>query len=141
MKCKCGRVFRAAQKPAEAELVNSGMAEVQSTDPLAMPFENAPNQQNISSAKFQTRYDQPKKFQNKSENKAPPRKNPHKSILVPSRSNTSFFDGPIIAGLGMMLVATVWFSVGLYAGVIFFYPPVLFILGLGSMAKGLFEGI
>ncbi len=46
-------------------------------------------------------------------------------------------NGGVLAGLGMMAGAAVWFVVGLSAGYIFFYPPVLFILGLASFFKGL----
>ena len=37
----------------------------------------------------------------------------------------------------MILGAVVWFGVGLAGGVIFFYPPVLFVLGLVAVVKGL----
>ena len=43
----------------------------------------------------------------------------------------------IIAGVLMMVIAVVWFVVGLFAGWIFFYPPILFILGLVAVGKGL----
>ena len=43
-----------------------------------------------------------------------------------------------LAGLGMMIGAAVWFVVGLMGGVIFFYPPVLFILGFFTFLKGVF---
>ena len=39
----------------------------------------------------------------------------------------------------MMVGAAVWFFVGLAAGIIFFYPPVLFVLGIISFFKGLFS--
>jgi hypothetical protein len=45
--------------------------------------------------------------------------------------------GGVIAGLFMMLGAVVWLVVGLYFGWLFFYPPVLFIIGLISLIKGL----
>jgi hypothetical protein len=52
--------------------------------------------------------------------------------------------GGINAGVGggilMMLIAVVWFVVGLAAGIIFFYPPILFILGLVAFFKGLAGG-
>jgi hypothetical protein len=46
--------------------------------------------------------------------------------------------GPMVAGILMMVGAAVWFFAGLAAGVIFFYPPVLFVLGIISFFKGLF---
>jgi hypothetical protein len=42
----------------------------------------------------------------------------------------------IVTGLLMMVGAAVWFFVGLEAGIIFFYPPILFVLGLGTMIQG-----
>jgi hypothetical protein len=42
----------------------------------------------------------------------------------------------IIAGLLMMAGAAVWFFLGLAAGIIYFYPPVLFVLGVGAVIRG-----
>jgi hypothetical protein len=36
-----------------------------------------------------------------------------------------------------MVIAVIWFVVGLAGGIIFFYPPVLFIIGLVALCKGL----
>ena len=55
-----------------------------------------------------------------------------------NNSEGSFFNGAVISGLGMMAGAAIWFFVGLQNGVIFFYPPVLFVFGLISFAKGCF---
>jgi F0F1-type ATP synthase assembly protein I len=41
-------------------------------------------------------------------------------------------------GILMMVGAAVWFVVGLMGDTIFFYPPVLFVLGIISFFKGLF---
>jgi hypothetical protein len=43
----------------------------------------------------------------------------------------------VIGGLLMMVVAVVWFVVGYAGGRIFFYPPILFIIGLVAAGKGL----
>lgn len=45
--------------------------------------------------------------------------------------------GTIFAGIGMIVGAIIWFVVGLAAGRIFFYPPVLFVLGIISLVKGI----
>lgn len=47
--------------------------------------------------------------------------------------------GPAVAtGIAMMVGAVLWFVVGFYAlDRIFFYPPVLFVLGIVSVGKGL----
>jgi hypothetical protein len=42
----------------------------------------------------------------------------------------------IWGGVGMMVGAVVWFVVGWMAGRIFFYPPILFVLGIVAVAKG-----
>jgi hypothetical protein len=42
----------------------------------------------------------------------------------------------IVGGILMMLIAIIWFVVGLAGGVIFFYPPVLLVIGLFAMIKG-----
>ena len=42
----------------------------------------------------------------------------------------------IISGLLMMGGAVVWFVVGFYFGWIYLTPPVLFVLGIGSVIRG-----
>ena len=44
--------------------------------------------------------------------------------------------GSVMGGILMMIGAVVWFVVGLSAGYIYFYPPILFIFGLISTIKG-----
>jgi len=44
----------------------------------------------------------------------------------------------VVGGLLTILIAAVWFVVGLPAGYIFFYPPILLIAGLISLVNGLF---
>ena len=46
-------------------------------------------------------------------------------------------NGGVIGGCLAMLLAVVWFFGGLAAGFIFFYPPVLFVIGLISCARAL----
>ncbi len=47
--------------------------------------------------------------------------------------------GTIGSGILMMVGAVVWFVVGLACGIIFFYPPILFILGLVQVFRGIFS--
>jgi len=50
-------------------------------------------------------------------------------------------DAGMMGGLGMMALAVVWFLVGFFClNRIFFYPPILFIIGLIGFIKGLFTG-
>lgn len=46
----------------------------------------------------------------------------------------------VVGGLLMMAIAVVWFVGGLMAGWIFFYPPILFIIGLIALFKGMLDG-
>jgi hypothetical protein len=43
----------------------------------------------------------------------------------------------VIGGVLMMVIAVVWFVVGLHLGWIFFYPPILFVIGIAAFIKGL----
>ncbi|MFO1003686.1 MAG: hypothetical protein U0936_25425 [Planctomycetaceae bacterium] len=55
-----------------------------------------------------------------------------------SRSGSGANWGAMGTGILMMVGAVVWFVVGLMGDRIFFYPPVLFVLGIISFFKGLF---
>jgi Zn ribbon nucleic-acid-binding protein len=46
----------------------------------------------------------------------------------------------MLGGLLLMVIAAVWFVAGLAGDIIFFYPPVLFVIGLVGFLKGLFTG-
>lgn len=46
-------------------------------------------------------------------------------------------NGSLWGGIGMMVLAVVWFVGGLFFDIIFFYPPILFIIGLIAFVKGL----
>ena len=43
------------------------------------------------------------------------------------------------AGILMMIGAIVWFVAGLFADIIFFYPPILFVLGIIATFRGAFQ--
>jgi hypothetical protein len=38
-------------------------------------------------------------------------------------------------------VSAIWFFGGLAFGVIFFYPPILFVIGIGVLLKGIFGSL
>lgn len=46
----------------------------------------------------------------------------------------------VLGGVVMMAIAVVWFGLGWMAGYIFFYPPILFAIGLFGLLKGLLTG-
>src|SRR4029079_2605600 len=50
------------------------------------------------------------------------------------------WDAGMLGGLAMMAIAVVWFVLGLACGYIFFYPPILFVLGVIGFVKGLMTG-
>ena len=57
-----------------------------------------------------------------------------------SQQGSSFTNKGTLSGIAMMVGAVIWFFVGLAAGVIFFYPPILFIFGFVGFVKGLTGG-
>lgn len=46
----------------------------------------------------------------------------------------------VLGGIIMMAIAVIWFFVALSFGWIFFYPPILFLIGLYAFIKGLLTG-
>lgn len=46
----------------------------------------------------------------------------------------------VLGGVVMMAIAAVWFFVGLSCDRMFFYPPILFIIGIYAVIKGLVTG-
>jgi hypothetical protein len=58
---------------------------------------------------------------------------PPPMVKTPTQRNM----GAVFTGILMMAGAAVWFFGGLAAGYIFFYPPVLFLVGIGTVVKGL----
>lgn len=65
------------------------------------------------------------------------RKKVKKHTKKRSRSSGGIAIHPsIIGGALMMIGAVVWFVVGLAVGYIFFYPPILFVLGIVAVVRG-----
>jgi len=48
--------------------------------------------------------------------------------------------GGVLGGIAIMAVALIWFFVAYEGGVIFFYPPILFMIGFWGFIKGLIDG-
>ena len=49
-------------------------------------------------------------------------------------------NGGVLGGIVMMLIAVVWFVVGIVAlDMIYFYPPILFVVGIVAIVRGLME--
>lgn len=64
--------------------------------------------------------------------------NAYEAPASQTRSGSGVNWGAMGTGILMMVGAAVWFVVGLMGDRIFFYPPVLFVLGIVSFFKGLF---
>ena len=63
------------------------------------------------------------------------------------KRNTGFFapekagiNKGVVGGIIMMVIAAVWFGVAWEYGWIFFYPPILFLIGLFAFIKGIVTG-
>lgn len=50
------------------------------------------------------------------------------------------WDNGVVGGLIMIAISLVWFFGGLAAGVIFYYPPILFLIGVVGLLRGIFSG-
>jgi hypothetical protein len=83
------------------------------------------------------------------ESRSPAAINPYPPATAPSSSksyNHGFgwehrgWDAGLMGGLAMMALAAVWFVGGLAFGIIFYYPPILFVIGLVGFVRGLFTG-
>ena len=46
----------------------------------------------------------------------------------------------VLGGVLMIVIAVVWFVVGWMAGYIYFYPPILFLVGVYALIKGIATG-
>jgi hypothetical protein len=46
----------------------------------------------------------------------------------------------VLGGAIMIAIALIWFVVGLFAGYIFYYPPILFLIGVYALVKGVIKG-
>jgi hypothetical protein len=72
--------------------------------------------------------------------KAPPQKSGQGPRVVFEEGWFGSLNAGVIGGVLMMIIAVVWFVLGLAAGRIFFYPPLLLVIGLIAVIKGLFGG-
>ena len=46
----------------------------------------------------------------------------------------------VLGGIMMMAVAAIWFIAGYQAGVFFYYPPIIFAIGIYAFLKGIYTG-
>lgn len=68
------------------------------------------------------------------------RRNQQKREAKQEASNQSLegsvFNSGVLGGVTAMMVAVAWFLAGLANDIIYFYPPILFVIGLGAFFKG-----
>lgn len=69
-----------------------------------------------------------------------PRPKKRRSAKRKPKKQSSGMDSEMIGGILAMVGAVVWFVGGLAVGYIFFYPPILFFIGLASFIKGALDG-
>jgi hypothetical protein len=50
------------------------------------------------------------------------------------------WDSGMMGGLSMMAIAALWFFGGLAFGIIFYYPVILFVIGVVGFFRGMFSG-
>lgn len=79
-----------------------------------------------------------KKAKAASSRESAPRGHAYEAPPSETRSGSGVNWAAMGTGILMMVGAAVWFVLGLMGGRIFFYPPVLFVLGIISFFKGLF---
>jgi hypothetical protein len=76
--------------------------------------------------------------------KKPPKSSREKERRVPRVAFEQGWFGSansgVVGGLLMILIAVVWFVVGLMGGYIFFYPPILAVIGIIAIIKGCVNG-
>ena len=56
---------------------------------------------------------------------------------APFRLESQMMDAGVWGGLGLIVLAAVWFFLGLQAHRIFFYPPILAVVGLVAIVNGI----
>jgi hypothetical protein len=68
--------------------------------------------------------------------------NPYAPAAYPQKNaqEGGGWDASMVGGIVMMLGAVVWFVGGLFFDIIFFYPPILFIIGLVAFFRGMLSG-
>lgn len=108
--------------------------------PPAMPKPTNPNDGVIvlASAKYLQRDPEPE-LRRENERAEAKRKAEEAAANGGQSLEGSIFNGGAVGGAIAMLVAVVWFVAGLMNDYIYFYPPILFVIGLGALMKGLMK--
>ncbi len=119
----------------EDEAINELLAEGPPAPVASVPPPREPAEEKDQGFEEEKRPPMPKPRKNKSLD--PTREARLPRIERPERSGGGIAIHPqIIMGVLMMVGALIWFFGALALGVIFWYPPILFVLGIGTVIKG-----
>jgi len=145
IKCpKCESILQVPESPEEFDLVQAEVVENSSADPFGDLSNYYPD--NSGGAGYTPNYSQHQPAASSGQGMDRPSyltSQPAYEQVKQKGSGGGSWDvnwGTVGFGGLMMLGAVVWFVGGLFAGVIFFYPPILLIIGLVTTIKGLFGG-
>lgn len=150
--CSCGRSLNVKESLAgkkircpECQSILAVPAKEDDDDlPMeVMPADEEPVRRNASRAAVQAEPN-PRRREEKDDEEPPIQKRSKRSRNIKKREPLVSFEpgwfgsinSGVVGGLLMMLIAVVWFVVGLIGGIIFFYPPILFIVGFIAIVKG-----
>jgi len=102
----------------------------------AMPKPTNPNDGQIvlASAKYLQRDPEPEV--RRGNQRAEAKRQAEEAAAKGTSVEGSVFNSGVLGGVVAMLVAVAWFMAGLANDIIFFYPPILFVIGLGAFFKG-----
>lgn len=151
--CGCGKVLRVPDAHAGKKAKCPGCGSLTSipmpaTEEEAIPEVEPAEEESLPVARTVS----PSQRGNDEDDGMEERERPRKKRRRPARAKSAngFFSGfaeqergwtnaGVVAGMLMMAGAVVWFVGGLMVDILFYYPPVLFVVGLVAFIKGLIK--
>lgn len=127
--CRCGKILRVRDDLAGTDIrcpdcdENLVVPDGETTIPQAVRADGTPVR--------------PSKYRKDGADDYEPRSGEREQRRVVEEKPSLSARAPILIGILMMVGALVWFFVALAAGTIFFYPPILFIIGIVSVVRGI----
>ncbi len=146
-KTRCSQCSRVLQVPqtddADEEVVEA--VEVEAADSSASERKALAPRRKESSRRSQLDHEPEAPPTSQTSEPAPRRKRPRRREregprVAFERGWFGSMNAGVVGGVLMMLIAIAWFVGGLAVGYIFFYPPILFVIGLIALIKGLAGG-
>jgi hypothetical protein len=152
--CECGKKLRVADEQAGKRVRCPSCKGVVAVPPLSRPASlfpsgESPKDEQPSSSRVTARKAAPADdliplqpddldFEKSRKRSRPPYRVEHDyEDKEPTRRQSNQALGSLLGGLAMMAGAVIWFVVGLAGGIIFFYPPILFCLGVAAFVRGM----